>query len=63
MLEWETSKENPGAAGNGNDDSVVGHHPFEFELKHSTASDEMEELCRMNIYNQQDPLWTSYHKM
>lgn len=30
MLEWETSKENSGATGSGNGDSVVGHLPFEF---------------------------------
>lgn len=61
MLEWETSKENPGAAGNGTGDSVVGLLPFEFELKvswhdagrkYAAASDEMEKLCLMTIYNQ-----------
>lgn len=33
MFEWETSKENPGATGNGDGDSVVGHFPFEFGME------------------------------
>lgn len=54
------SKENSGATGSGNGDSVVGHLPFEFELKvswHDSGKNILQpqmkwRSCLMTIYNQ-----------